>query len=102
MKVRQLIVVIADATPEDRDALHDALSRDPAARYVFIEAESGARAIELCRDRSPDCLILNHDLPDLSGLDVLKKLASEEGAPACAVVLLVGAGDARLAVEAMK
>ena len=35
-------------------------------------------------------------------MDALKKLAAEEGSPACAVVVLVGAGDAQLAVEAMK
>jgi hypothetical protein len=31
-----------------------ALSRDPAASYAAIEAESGARALELCRVRLPD------------------------------------------------
>jgi PAS domain S-box-containing protein len=102
MKKRQFSVLIAAAAPEDRAALRDALSRDPAARYVVIEAESGPRAIELCHARKPDCLILDHDLPDLSGLDALKKLVAEKEATDCAVVLLVGAGDARLAVEAMK
>jgi CheY-like chemotaxis protein len=72
LKERQLTVVIAVDAPEDRAALHDAFSRDPGARYVVIEADSGARAIELCRERSPDCLILDHDLPDLSGLEVIK------------------------------
>src|SRR5262249_35815359 len=102
MKERPISVLIAEAAPEDRAALHDALSRDPAARYVVIEAESGLRALELCRARRPDCLVIDHDLPDLSGLDVLKKLAAEEEAPPCAAVVLVGSGDARLAVEAMK
>jgi FixJ family two-component response regulator len=102
MKKRQFSVLIAAAAPEDRATLRDALSRDPAARYVVIEAESGLRAIELCHARKPDCLILDHDLPDLSGLDALKKLAAEEEATDCAVVLLVGAGDAQLVVEAMK
>ncbi|HEY6402713.1 MAG TPA: PAS domain S-box protein, partial [Blastocatellia bacterium] len=102
MKERQLIVIIADDAPEDRAALHDAFSRDPAASYVVIEAESGARALELRRARKPDCLILKSDLPDMHVLDALKKLAAEEGAPACAVVVLVGEGDARLAVEVMK
>src|SRR5262249_52688328 len=86
---------------EDRAALVDALSRDPA-RYVVIEAESGARALELRHARKPDCLILKGALPDLHVLDALKKLAAEEGAPACGVVVLVDAGDMRLAVEAMK
>src|SRR5262245_60228159 len=102
MKERQLTVLIANDAPEDRAALHDALSRDPAARYVVIEADSGAQAIELCRAAPPDCLILKWDLPDLHVLDALKKLADEEGSPACAVVVLVNAGDARLAAEAMK
>jgi PAS domain S-box-containing protein len=102
MKERQFSVLIADAAPEDRSTLRDALSRDPAARYVVIEAESGLRALDLCRARKPDCLILDHDLPDLSGLDVLKKLAAEEGPPTYAVVVLVNAGDAQLVVEAMK
>jgi PAS domain S-box-containing protein len=102
MKERQLTVVIADDAPESRAALLDALSRDPSARYVVIEAESGDRALELCRARKPDCLILNGDLPDLHVLDALKKLAPEEGSPTCAVVVLVDAGDAQLAVEVMK
>ncbi len=101
MKERQLTVVIADDAPEDRDAMCDALSRDPAS-YVVIEAESGARALELCCVRKPDCLILKGYLPDLSISDALEKLAAEEGSPACAVVVLVDAGNTRLAVEAME
>jgi PAS domain S-box-containing protein len=102
MKERPITVLIAAAAPEDRAAMRDALARDPADHYVIIEAESGFRALELRRAWKPDCLILDHDLPDLSALDALKKLAAEEGAPACAVVVLVGSGDMRLAVEAME
>ena len=88
MKERQYSVLIAAAAPEDRAAMRDALSRDPAIHYAVIEAESGLRALEPLRARRPDCLILDHDLPDLSALEALKKLAAEEGAPACAVVVL--------------
>jgi PAS domain S-box-containing protein len=102
MNERQLTVLIADDAPESRAALLDTLSRDPAARFLVIEAESGDRALELCRARRPDCLILKGDLPDLPVLDALKKLAFEEGSPICAVVVLVDACDSRLAVEAMK
>jgi DNA-binding NarL/FixJ family response regulator len=102
MKERQLTVLIADEMPESRAALRDALSRDPAAPFMVIEAESGDRALELCRAWKPDCLILEGDLPDMNALDALRKLSAEERSPACAVVVLVGAGDARLADEAMK
>jgi len=66
MKERQSSALIAAAAPEDRAALQDALSRDPAIHYAVIEAESGLRALEPLRARRPDCLILDHDLPDLS------------------------------------
>ena len=102
MKERQSSVLIVAAAPEDRAALRDALSRDPAVRYVITEAESGLHALEACRAWEPDCLILDHDLPDLSILDALKELTIEEGETTCAVVALVGAGDAQLAFEAMK
>jgi PAS domain S-box-containing protein len=102
MKERQSSVLIVAAAPEDRAALRDVLSRDPAARYVITEAESGLRALEVCRAWKPDCLILDLDLPDLSGLDALKELTAEEGVSTYAVVALVGAGDTQLAVEAMK
>ena len=102
MKERLITVLIAVAAPEDRAAMRNALSRDPADRYMVIEAESGFRALELRRARKPDCLILDHDLPDLSALEALKKLAAEEGAPTCAVVALVSEGDVRLAAEAME
>src|SRR5262245_59187602 len=102
MKERQFTVLIADDAPEDRAVLREALSRDPAARYVVIEAESGASALELCRASKPDCLILKSGLPDLDLSDALRKLAVDEGSSACAVVVLVDEGDAQFAVEAMK
>jgi PAS domain S-box-containing protein len=102
MKERQSSVLIVAAAPEDRAALRDALSRDPAAGYAITEAESGLRALEVCRACKPDCLILDLDLPDLSRLDALKELTAEERETTCAVVALVGAGDAQFAVEAMK
>ncbi len=102
MKERQFTLLVAATAPERRAALRDSLARDPEARYVMIEAESGARALELCRERPPDCLILDNDLSDLSGLDVIEKLAPEGRAPAFGVVVLIGAGDTKRAVEAMR
>src|SRR5262245_18027103 len=102
MKKRKSTVLIAAAAPEDRAVLRDVLSCDPAADNVIIEVESGLCALDLCSARKPDCLLIDHCLPDLSVLDALEQLAAEEESPACAVVVLVDAGDARLAVESMK
>ena len=47
-----------------------------------------------------DCVLLDIQLPGMSGLDVLKLLQDREDAPA--VVVLTGAGDVPTAVEAMR
>jgi PAS domain S-box-containing protein len=102
MDKRQLTVLIVGGAPEDRAALRETLIRDQAARYSVIEAETGAHALELCRARKLDCLILDECLPDLSVVGALKRLTGEDGSLPCAVVALVSGGATRLAVEAMK
>ena len=47
-----------------------------------------------------DCVLLDIQLPGMSGLDVLKLLQDVEEAPS--VVVLTGAGDIPMAVEAMR
>ena len=100
MKEQKLTVVVAAETLEDRAELRAALSRDSAALYEFIEADSGARTVEVCRARKPDCLIVDLDKRDLS--DALKQLAGENQEIGFAVVALVAAGDAQFVAEAMK
>ncbi|MGH9766280.1 MAG: PAS domain S-box protein, partial [Blastocatellia bacterium] len=102
MDERQRAVLIAAGAPEDRAALREMLLSDPAARYSVIEGGTGVCALKLCRARAPDCLILDRDLPDLSVVEALEQLTAEDGSLACAVVVLVGAGGAQMAVEAMK
>ncbi len=98
----RLTVLIADGAPEERASLREALLSDPSGRYVVVEAESGDGALELCRAQTPDCLILDHDFSDSSGLSVIERLTAKNGSAPCAILVLVEPGDARLAVEAMK
>jgi len=46
---------------------------------VIGEAEFGAAAIQATRSLRPDVLLLNSELPDMSGFDVLRAVRSEPG-----------------------
>ncbi|UEM23825.1 response regulator transcription factor [Skermanella mucosa] len=45
-----------------------------AGPYEIMEADSGARALELCGAEPPDAVVLDLGLPDIGGLDLLDRL----------------------------
>ncbi|EWY42202.1 response regulator receiver [Skermanella stibiiresistens SB22] len=45
-----------------------------AGGHVILEAENGARALELHGSEKPDCVVLDLGLPDMSGLDLLASI----------------------------
>jgi signal transduction histidine kinase len=49
-----------------------------AAGFSVMEAATGAEALELVEDRSPDLLLLDVRLPDISGIEVCRRV---RGAP---------------------
>lgn len=95
-------VLIIEDSPEDRVAYKRYLSRASDYCYVTLEADNAATGLALWREHRPDCVLLDHQLPDRDGLAVLSALTTECGEDACAIVMLTGTGDTQLAVEAMK
>ena len=73
MKKRILIV-------EDND-LNLKLFRDllTAHGYETIETKDGLEAINLTRRERPDLILMDIQLPEISGLDVTRRLKSEDG-----------------------
>lgn len=63
-------------------------------------AEDGERGLALFAEGAHDVLLLDHDMPVLSGLRVIERLASENRLPP--TIMLTGAGNEQTAVEAMK
>jgi two-component system cell cycle response regulator DivK len=72
MKKRILIV-------EDND-LNLKLFRDllSAHGYETIETKEGLEAISLTRSEKPDLILMDIQLPEISGLDVTRRLKAEE------------------------
>jgi diguanylate cyclase (GGDEF)-like protein len=87
----------------------DELDRKAVARAVKVlgtdyemhEARDGRQGVELATAQTFDCILLDYQLPDMDGLDVLIQLRDQLGVTA-PIVMLTGSGNEAVAVEAMK
>ncbi len=93
-----LNVLMIDDTPEDRMAARLALE---SGGFVLQEAADAEHGLKLAASSTPDCILLDHVLPDAEGLEVLESLRLPSGTLPCAVVMLTGPGTADVATAAM-
>ncbi len=68
--------------------------------YEVILAANGPAALKIAEREVPDLVFLDIMMPQMDGLEVLKTLKAEDGAPP--VVILSGHGTVKTAVEATK
>ncbi|MGA1977924.1 MAG: response regulator transcription factor [Bacteroidales bacterium] len=66
-------IVIADDSSQLRDRIKGLLS---SMKNVFVvgEAENGVDALRLIREKEPDLAIIDIRMPEMNGIDVLKKI----------------------------
>ncbi len=56
--------------------------------FVVVEAPDGQSALHLCNANMPDAILLDWDLPDMSGLDVARGIAQLPKADGCKIVYM--------------
>ena len=71
-----------------------------AEGYAVREAESGRKLFAALAEQEPDLLLLDHRLPDITGMEILEKIRKQ--APEIAVVMMTAFGSVESAVHAMK
>jgi CheY-like chemotaxis protein len=59
-----------------------------ARGYTVLEADTGEDGLRLLRDQSPNAVILDMLLPDMTGWDVLDRMAAEDALKAIPVILM--------------
>jgi two-component system response regulator AtoC len=90
------IILIADDEKNLRQVLADTLQREG---HTVLTAADGAETLDICRRLSPDLILLDLILPDLNGIQLLKRIWKPGGPP---IILMTAYGEVRSAVEAMK
>jgi len=73
-------VLIADDSTLLRDRLKGLLKNFDSV-YVVAEAENGAEALQLIRETDPDVAILDIRMPEINGIEVLKKIRETGSRP---------------------
>lgn len=86
----------------DRLACRRALADHPDYVFELIEADTGRQGVQLALERAPDLILLDYHLPDLDGLEFLDELEHEGGETPVPVMMLTGADNVGVAVEAMR
>ena len=99
---QRLKVLIIDDEPIDREIFKEYLDADRPGGFSYAEAETGRDGLRQQKDFSPDCILLDFNLPDLDGLKMVRLLLDGSDTLPCAVVMLTGTGNEEIAVEAMK
>ena len=94
MKPRVLII-------DDEDAVRSSLKMIfEYEGYETLQAANGPVGLKLAEQEAPDLVFLDVHMPQLDGLEVLKRLKEKD--QALPVVMLSGHGTIKTAVEAVK
>src|SRR5450432_1191460 len=91
-ELQQLRILVVDDDRIDREIYKRCLKEIANPSFVFTEAESAMAGIELAKSGRPDCILLDYDLPDMNGLEVLAGFRSDGENLPCAVVMLTAFG----------
>ena len=96
MSASGIPLLVVDDEPPSRRLLRTSLG---AQGYHILEAATGCGALELVAREAPEVVLLDLGLPDLDGLEVIRRLrASGSKVP---VIVLSSRGDERGKVEAL-
>jgi len=78
------LMLIAEDDPAVSDVLQGLFARDAE----IILATNGRQALEIITARNPALAILDDNMPEMSGADVLEKVRQDEGGPMTQIVML--------------
>jgi two-component system cell cycle response regulator DivK len=92
-------ILIVEDNELNMKLLNDVLE---AYGYDIIKTASGLAALALARQHGPDLILIDIQLPDISGLDAVRQLKQDEqtkAIPVIAVTAFAMAGDERRALD---
>ncbi|HEU5048079.1 MAG TPA: response regulator [Rickettsiales bacterium] len=76
--------LVVDDIPFDRKVITNYVAR---LGFSVSEAAGGKEALSLCRTSMPDCFLLDLEMPEMDGLEVLREIRSMENGDEVPVII---------------
>ena len=95
-------VLIVDDSEADQVSYQRYLEKAGEGRFNILSCELGEEALQLCKNQTPDIILLDYLLPDTDGIEFLKDLMAQQASNFPSVIMVTGEGNEQVAVEAMK
>jgi signal transduction histidine kinase len=95
-----LHILVIDDDSGDRTFCQRTLKSAWGDNLHFLEADSGESGLEAIEKQAPDCVLLDHSLPGINGIEVLRRIRLKH--PYLPVVMIDGKGNDVVAVQSMK
>ena len=95
-------LLIIEDSPEDRQTYLRLLSKSPELHFECIETDTAAGGLARIQTETFDCILLDYNLPDMDGLELLAELRGDRRIEDVPIVFLTGQGNESIAVNAMK
>jgi len=96
-----LTTLLIDGNHRDRQYYAERLRRS-LPDSVVIQATTGQSGLVICNTQAVDCVVLELDLPDMSGFEVLLKLVPRVYRPEIAVIILTSFSNPQLLEAAIR
>jgi two-component system, repressor protein LuxO len=90
-------LLLVEDTPSILRLYHEVLRK---LDVDLIDAATGARALEVLDETIPEVVLLDVELPDTNGLEILRSIRARN--LPCAVIVVTAHGSVKVAVEAMR
>jgi DNA-binding NarL/FixJ family response regulator len=80
-------ILLIDGKTQDREYYAQYLEAS-SSHFDVVQAATGRSGLDLCVRQPIDCVVLEIDLPDMSGFEVLARLVPRVSHPGIAVIIL--------------
>jgi len=86
---------------DDDKLLREELAKDLKRSFFnVLEASDGMTALELINEEKVDIMLLDVKLPDMDGLELLKRVKRQR--PDCEVIVITGFGSEDIAIQSLR